>query len=1832
MPDRNASVILNVERNEATRSAKTRILRRAGYRVVEAADGTEALRLAREARPRLVILDAGLPGVSGVEVCRSIKTDPATARIIILQIAAASAPRLDRVPGLDDADMFLTEPVEADELLAAVRSLLRLRQREADNRRLLNEMADRERFIRSLIDAAPCTFYLYDIRQKRNLYMNPPSGRTLGYRPEEMARMSDDLLRRLAHPEDLPGLLATLESFSGDAAGDALEFECRFKHKNNEWRWFMTRNVVFKRDESGRALEVLGIGQEITERKRMEETVRANETRLLRSEQQFQDAMEAAHCGMWDWDITSGRLDWLGAHERLAGLRPGSFTGKFDDFVNVLHPDDRPRVRHDLQAAMERRDTRYADEYRYVLPDGTIRWMAGTGQFYYDDAGRPVRMTGVVQDIHDRRSSEERLQNKTARLALLAEAAERLLTQECSAKTMEELYGVLAPHLGLDSYWDYDRDEGGEGLRLTSSAGISAETAPAFEYLRFGEALCGTCAQARTPIIMERLQESNDPKAALVKRNGHRAYACYPLIVEEQFLGTLGFASRRREAFEREEIEFLGTIAHYVGMVKARRRAETRLLKRNQRSELLARAEGTLLVAQDSTAMMQSLFEMMREHLRLDGYLNYTVDEHEPVMLLDGSAGIPAEALPPFQCFTPGEGPIGTAWQRREPVIIEQAEQSVDPYGDRLVRLGFRTYACHPLMAGDRCFGILAFGSKSKARFDADDTDLMRTLCRYAAMAKERLRLVAEVRRREHMLLRAQRAAKAGLWEVDLRTGRLSWSDAYYELFGLDRGTRPALGDWLARVHPDDREIMRARHDQIMTDRQDHDLEYRMQLPDGTVRWVQRKGQIDRDEQGRPVRLSGITFDITERKRGEETLRASEERWQLAVNGTTDGMWDWDPRSNKIFLSNRWKALRGYGEDEIGDDAAEWFSRIHPDDVERVMRTLQLYFSKRIPVYECEYRSRCKDGEYRWIQDRGQAVWDEQERVVRMVGSGVDITARRRADERIAELNRELGLRAQELQILVGRLRENEARIKLITDSLPILIAYVDADQRYRFNNLSYERWFGRPLEQITGRAIRDIVGAAAYEQLKPYVDLALSGEPQHFEAQVRYEQLGPRHVDVTYMPDRAASGKVRGFILMVNDVTERRLIEEAFKDQLNLVNTITDNTPSCLLMMDAQGIGTFANPATELITGYKTDELIGKKLSEVIRHKRADRSPFQAGSSSDPALRSPESIQGYEDEFLHKNGRAYPVRCAVRSILKDGTTIGAVLEIQDITKEKRAEQALREREEQLRVITDSVPSLIAYVDRDERYRFVNAGYDAAFRRPRHNILGRSIRELAGEGYEELRPFIARVLAGEAVSFESRMTREAENATALASYTPDVKPDGSVAGFYIMVTDISDRKRAEEALREFNIELEQRVNQRTQELVGSQARLRALATELNLSEQRQRRRLSEDLHDYLAQLLVFVRLKLNQAKRSGLAASSMEFIAEADSTLSQALTYTRSLIAELSPPVLRDFGLVVALQWLADQMRRHELKVSLESCVKEVAIPEEQAVLLFQSVRELLINVSKHAGTDRAVVTVGEGDGMLWIEVKDEGKGFDLDQAQAADNTVSAASHYGLFSIRERMCAMGGDFDLNAEPGRGTRAMLVLPLTPQPANEKLGMLNDESANGTAITAGESRLGNTMVMSPHTAAVDGDTRTLHPDDSTFHIRPPSFPPRAPVRVLLADDHAMLRQGLRSVLHAYADVEIVGEASDGEQALLLAQSLQPEVVVMDVNMPGVDGIEATRQLRQEQPTIAVVGLSVHNNPQIERAMRDAGAAGFLTKDSAVEQLYVAIQEALGQDKYK
>jgi PAS domain S-box-containing protein len=438
-----------------------------------------------------------------------------------------------------------------------------------------------------------------------------------------------------------------------------------------------------------------------------------------------------------------------------------------------------------------------------------------------------------------------------------------------------------------------------------------------------------------------------------------------------------------------------------------------------------------------------------------------------------------------------------------------------------------------------------------------------------------------------------------------------------------------------------------------------------------------------------------------------------------------------------------------------------------------------------------------------------------------------------------------------------------------------------------------------------------------------------------------------------------------------------------------------------------------------------------------------------------------------------------------------------------------------------------------------------------------------------------------------------------------------VRPDGAVRWIYAKAKtlcdaeghavrmvgvnlDITDRKEAQLRLERFADELEQQVASRTHELVRSQDRLRALATELSLTEQRERKRLATELHDHLQQLLVLGKLTIGQGKRVAAGVSAYEqILKKVDDILSDALTYTRTLVSDLSPTVLRDHGLAAAFQWLGTYMQKHNLTVTVTVQDKrEAELPEEdQGILLFQSVRELLINSAKHAGTGQATLTMEQREGTLCITVSDEGKGFDLAVAVGIPSG-GISSKYGLYSIQERMRALGGSFDIHSAPGQGTTATLIVPLARKGNDTRLQL----QMAGTRDFS-RSRL------STHASAL-----------------------RQRVSVLLVDDHAMVRQGLRAVLDAYTNIELVGEAANGEEAVRLVDQQHPMVVVMDINMPKMNGIEATGQIKLRHPETIVIGLSVNAAKESEEAMKRAGAIQLMTKEAAVEQLYDVIHAAV------
>ena len=264
-------------------------------------------------------------------------------------------------------------------------------------------------------------------------------------------------------------------------------------------------------------------------------------------------------------------------------------------------------------------------------------------------------------------------------------------------------------------------------------------------------------------------------------------------------------------------------------------------------------------------------------------------------------------------------------------------------------------------------------------------------------------------------------------------------------------------------------------------------------------------------------------------------------------------------------------------------------------------------------------------------------------------------------------------------------------------------------------------------------------------------------------------------------------------------------------------------------------------------------------------------------------------------------------------------------------------------------------------------------------------------------------------------------------------------------------------------------------------------------------------------------------MKLNQLKEDVPLSPEAEVLArELEDVLQQALTYSRTTIAELSPPALHETGLAVSLKWLAERMEKHGLRVEVHtSDYRTIHLSEDRVILLFQSVRELLFNVLKHAGVHQATVRVSAGQvGEVCIAVEDQGKGLDAEAMKRA----MEPGHLGLFAVQERMEAMGGRVDLTSDPGKGTCVRLVLPIYGSiPAEADTKQQREEFFE--QATQEERAAVNPQ---PEDAESTGHTSKI--------LR---------IRVILVDDHAMFRNGMQKLLERYEDLEIVGDANDGEK---------------------------------------------------------------------------------------
>jgi PAS domain S-box-containing protein len=430
----------------------------------------------------------------------------------------------------------------------------------------------------------------------------------------------------------------------------------------------------------------------------------------------------------------------------------------------------------------------------------------------------------------------------------------------------------------------------------------------------------------------------------------------------------------------------------------------------------------------------------------------------------------------------------------------------------------------------------------------------------------------------------------------------------------------------------------------------------------------------------------------------------------------------------------------------------------------------------------------------------------------------------------ISSLN---GIRQRTEETLCKR----EEQIRLIADSVPILLSYIDSEQRYRFNNQTYEQWFGYSRQEFIGKHLKDVLDRSAYQELQGYFEAVLSGQEVTYETAVSYPDTRQRYIRATYVPHFGEQQQVKGFVALVDDITERKQAEEALKKERDFSNTILSTVGSLVVVLDRQGRIVRFNKACEKTTGYSFDEVNGKTVWDLFlipEEVESVRAVFEQ-------LLITELPSEYENYWLTKDGRRRLIAWSNTMLVDNEGSIEYVISTgiditerqqaeeilqqfaselerrvetrtaelknanaalaQEITERQQVEAALYDREQQLRALVNNTPDVIIRCDKQLRYVYVNPAVERNTGSPTTEFIGKTSEELG------IPPHLCQLwnetlLKVFETGTEQIIEYQAPSVLGLRTYqsrvVPELDKDGLTEYALVVARDITEIKQAEE--------------------------------------------------------------------------------------------------------------------------------------------------------------------------------------------------------------------------------------------------------------------------------------------------------------------------------------------------------------------------------------------------------------------------------------------------
>jgi PAS domain S-box-containing protein len=1536
-----------------------------------------------------------------------------------------------------------------------------------------------ETHYRALVEMATDAIVACD-REGRILLMNPAAGETFGYGPGEAVGRS---LEELIVPE------RSRDAFHACLTGESrkdIEMELKRKEGTN-----FPAEVSFSRQmKTGAGASRTIIVRDITERKRADEALRESESRFRTLAGATFEGVVITENGRFT-DINE-QFCKISGHDRseLLGM----------DVSRLVHPDDRDRVLDNILAGLES-----AVEHRMFRKDGSTITVEAHGKTVRHD-GHDRRLT-AVRDITEVRKAEETIKSTAlfpiqnpepvmrihwdGTLLFSNPAADPVLAEwraESGNGIPARLQQAVEAALNEGVPLDLEFQVAGRDFSFIVTPIMESNYANLYGW----DVTESKRAKAA-------LKESEQRYRGLFE-SMHEGFALHELLYDEsdepcdyRFLD-VNPAFERQTGLKREDVVGKTVIEVMPGTepLWIKRYGEVALTGTPAHFESHSTALGRdyeVFAYRPAPGQFAVIFMDITDRRRAEESLRASYDllkiaqqaANAGIWAWDVSTGQLTWSEEFYRLF--GLDPMATAsfetWlgvlhpDDRQPAMeritrsvkdgtpLENEYRIIRPDGqERWIRAWGSTFYdenAQPLSMS----GICIDATESKRAEEA------------LRASELRMKAVAD-----HLPVGVWFADETGKIIYGNEAGRRIWAGAHYvdpEEFHVYRAWWADTGKSLG---PEDWAVVRAVKKGEASLNEMLDIE----CFDGTRKTILNSAVPLKADEGSLLGVVVLNEDVTERIEAERALRRSEARYRSYIEVTGQMGWATNADGEVVEDAPGFRQYTGQTFDELRGRG--WSKALHPDDVEITLAVWRKAIEEQ-QGYETEFRLRRHDGAYRHFLARGVPILNDDGSVREWVGTCFDITERRMQEEELRKLNRTLRALSRSNEALM-RAEEESAFLKEVCRIVVqdcgyamVWIGYASDDDDKTVRPVAHAGFSEGYLETLnltwadrergrgpTGTAIRTgktvlCTDMLTDQRFEPWRDEAVR---RGYASSLALPLLegGRAFGAVTIystQPDPFSEEEIVLLSEMADDLTYgiaslrlRRLslqTLQALQESEARFRQLADSMPQLVWTAEPDGRVDYFNRQLSLLTTHGPWRPC-VHYEDYRRTVEAWKSAIRTGSPYEIEHR----LQFADGRFRWFLTRAVPVPDEAGHVIKwYGTST-------DMHDRKQAEEereiarieAMTEKN-RLEALIKALPVGVALVDTEGGTIQSNDMFERLWGGQRPETISvddydkykawwiDSGRQVQPEEWASARAS----KKGEAVTGQLMQIERFDGTTAFVmnSAVPIHGFDGRITGSAVAILDITERIKAEQALQQAKEGLEDKVRERTTELIllledleKGRDDLRKLASELVMAEERERKKISVALHDEVAQTLAAARMRIDLLRSKPGDDDSRRALDEAQQLLVQAIRETRSLMTDISNPVLYDMGLQVAVQSLTEEVKaRNGISFSSSFSGSLRKLDQDMEVMIFQVVKELVQNIVKHSGARKASIGIVEERDDIKVVVADDGLGFDVGGVRA----VGLDGGFGLFSIRERVKSYNGKIQIESEPGKGSEVTVMLP-------------------------------------------------------------------------------------------------------------------------------------------------------------------------------------------------